>query len=103
MNNTGGSADDRNWKLECDKSGNGYAVIRFLPAPDGEDLPFVNYTVMPSKVLAVGTLKILLQLLERKILFLSTILLYGTMELMQEKKLHVRQNANLLILVTSML
>jgi len=30
------------WKLECDKSGNGYAVIRFLPAPDGEDLPFVK-------------------------------------------------------------
>ena len=29
-----------NWK--CDKSGNGYAVIRFLPAPNGEDLPFVK-------------------------------------------------------------
>ena len=42
MNNTGGSSDDRLWKLECDKSGNGYAVIRFLPAPDGEDLPFVK-------------------------------------------------------------
>ena len=22
-----------------DKSGNGYAVIRFLPAPEGEDMP----------------------------------------------------------------
>ena len=42
MNNTGGSGDDRLWKLEVDKSGNGYAVIRFLPAPDGEDLPFVK-------------------------------------------------------------
>ena len=42
MNNTGGSGDDRLWKLECDKSGNGYAVIRFLPAPEGEDLPFVK-------------------------------------------------------------
>ena len=43
MNNNGGSSgDDRLWKLECDKSGNGYAVIRFLPAPDGEDLPFVK-------------------------------------------------------------
>ena len=41
-NNGGGSSDDRLWKLECDKSGNGYAVIRFLPAPDGEDLPFVK-------------------------------------------------------------
>jgi hypothetical protein len=42
MNNSGSSSDDRVWKLECDKSGNGYAVIRFLPAPDGEDLPFVK-------------------------------------------------------------
>ncbi len=43
MNNNGGSSsDERLWKLECDKSGNGYAVIRFLPAPDGEDLPFVK-------------------------------------------------------------
>ena len=43
MNNTGGSnTDDRLWKPEMDKSGNGYAVIRFLPAPDGEDLPWVK-------------------------------------------------------------
>jgi hypothetical protein len=42
MNNNASSGDDRIWKLECDKSGNGYAVIRFLPAPDGEDLPFVK-------------------------------------------------------------
>ena len=43
MNNNGSSSgDDRLWKLECDKSGNGYAVIRFLPAPEGEDLPFVK-------------------------------------------------------------
>ena len=28
--------DDRLWKPELDKSGNGYAVIRFLPACDGE-------------------------------------------------------------------
>lgn len=42
MNTTSGSSDDRLWKLDVDKSGNGYAVIRFLPAPDGEDLPFVK-------------------------------------------------------------
>ena len=42
MNNSTSSGDDRVWKLECDKSGNGYAVIRFLPAPNGEDLPFVK-------------------------------------------------------------
>ena len=40
MNNAGSSGDERLWKLECDKGGNGYAVIRFLPAPEGEDLPF---------------------------------------------------------------
>ena len=43
MNNAGGSnGDDGYWKLECDKAQNGYAVIRFLPAPDGEDMPFVK-------------------------------------------------------------
>jgi len=36
------SGDDRLWKPEVDKSGNGYAVLRFLPAPDGEDLPWVK-------------------------------------------------------------
>ena len=42
MNNTSPGADERYWKLECDKAQNGYAVIRFLPAPDGEDMPFVK-------------------------------------------------------------
>ena len=34
--------DERLWKPELDKSGNGYAVIRFLPAPDGEDMPWAK-------------------------------------------------------------
>ena len=34
--------DERLWKPTMDKSGNGYAVIRFLPAPNGEDLPWVK-------------------------------------------------------------
>ena len=42
MNNTSPGADERYWKLECDKAQNGYAVIRFLPAPDSEDMPFVK-------------------------------------------------------------
>ena len=42
MNNNGATGDDRLWKLDVDKSGNGYAVIRFLPPPDKEDLPFVK-------------------------------------------------------------
>ena len=40
--NTFGDVDDRYWKPELDKSGNGYAIIRFLPAPDGEDLPWAR-------------------------------------------------------------
>jgi hypothetical protein len=39
---SGGGADERLWKPVMDKSGNGYAVIRFLPAPNGEDLPWVK-------------------------------------------------------------
>ena len=34
--------DDRFWRPELDKSGNGYAIIRFLPAPEGEDLPWAR-------------------------------------------------------------
>ena len=32
--------DERLWKPELDKSGNGYAVLRFLPAVEGEDMPW---------------------------------------------------------------
>ena len=34
--------DERIWKPVMDKSGNGFAVIRFLPAPEGEDLPWAK-------------------------------------------------------------
>ena len=35
-------ADDRYWQPEVDKAGNGYAVIRFLAPPKGEELPWVR-------------------------------------------------------------
>ena len=34
--------DERMWRPEVDKAGNGFAIIRFLPAPAGEDVPFVR-------------------------------------------------------------
>ena len=34
--------DDRFWRPELDKSSNGFAVIRFLPAPNEEDLPWAR-------------------------------------------------------------
>jgi hypothetical protein len=36
------NSDDRFWSPNVDKAGNGFAVIRFLPAPDGEDLPYIK-------------------------------------------------------------
>jgi hypothetical protein len=35
--------DNRQWKPEVDKAGNGFAVIRFLPAPAGDDYPWTRY------------------------------------------------------------
>ena len=35
--------DDREWKPTVDKAGNGYAVLRFLPAAEGQDTPWVRY------------------------------------------------------------
>ena len=37
-----GTVDERFWKLTTDKAGNGFAIIRFLPASDGEDMPFIK-------------------------------------------------------------
>ena len=42
MNSSSGGADERFWKAELDKTGVGSAVVRFLPAPDGEELPWVK-------------------------------------------------------------
>jgi len=40
--NQSNSRDERLWTCATDKAGNGYAIIRFLPAPGGEDVPFVR-------------------------------------------------------------
>ena len=42
MNTTGSNNDDRLWKPEMGKDGVGSAIIRFLPAPEGEDLPWAK-------------------------------------------------------------
>ena len=42
MSTTYSGADERLWKPTMDKTGVGSAVIRFLPAPDGEDLPWAK-------------------------------------------------------------
>ena len=34
--------DERLWKPVMDKTGNGFAIIRFLPAPEGEELPWAK-------------------------------------------------------------
>ena len=35
--------DERMWIPTRDKAGNGYAIIRFLPPPEGNDLPWARY------------------------------------------------------------
>ena len=35
--------DERIWRVTVDKAGSGSARLRFLSAPDGEDLPWVQY------------------------------------------------------------
>jgi hypothetical protein len=44
MQSSGSKDDfaDKYWKLETDSAGNGYAIIRFLPGPTDDDLPFVK-------------------------------------------------------------
>jgi len=42
MSSTSGGPDERLWRAEMDKTGVGSAVLRFLPAPDGEELPWAK-------------------------------------------------------------
>ena len=42
VSNTNKYQDDRKWRPTVDEQGNGYAVIRFLPATEGQDLPWVR-------------------------------------------------------------
>ena len=42
ISNVARTVDTRFWKPEVDKAGNGYAIIRFLPAPEGESIPYVR-------------------------------------------------------------
>lgn len=42
LNENAKTSDDRFWSPDVDKAGNGYAVLRFLPAPGEEDFPFVR-------------------------------------------------------------
>ena len=41
--------DDKYCKPELDKSGNGYAIVRFLPTPENEEMPWVSYFDMVSR------------------------------------------------------
>jgi hypothetical protein len=47
MNTSSTDKNDKNdemfWKPTVDKAGNGSAIIRFLPAPEGEDVPFIRF------------------------------------------------------------
>lgn len=40
---TYGKDNEKYWKATRDDAGNGFAIIRFLPAPENEDFPFVKY------------------------------------------------------------
>ena len=42
LNDKNSNVDDRIWKPTVDKSGNGYAIIRFLPEPEGCELPWTR-------------------------------------------------------------
>ena len=42
MTSGGRKVDERFWKPQVDKSGNGFAVIRFLPETEGNELPWAQ-------------------------------------------------------------
>ena len=49
--------DDRLWKPELDKTGNGYAVFRFLPAVKDEDFFHNSISQLRCYIKVVGILR----------------------------------------------
>ena len=57
LNEKGNNTDERLWKPAVDKAGNGYAVIRFLPAHAIVNCHGLKFGVTLSKEQAVGILR----------------------------------------------
>ena len=55
LNDKGSNVDERIWKPSVDKSGNGYAIIRFLQSQKVLSYLGQEYTLMHFKGLVVGT------------------------------------------------
>ena len=48
LNDKNSNVDERIWKPVVDKSGNGYAIIRFLPEPEGCDPVSYTHLTLPT-------------------------------------------------------
>ena len=86
-----------------DKSGVGSAVIRFLPAPEGEDLPWVKLYSHAFQGPGGWYIENSLTTLGQKILFLSTTVNSGTAETIRIRKLFASKSVNCNIMPTSTL
>ena len=102
MNNNSSGGDDRLWKPEMDKTGNGYAVIRFLPAPDGEDLPWIKMYSHGFQGPGGWYIENSLTTIGQKIPSPSTTVLSGTAAATKIKRLYANKSANCPITATSM-
>ena len=59
LSNNNSNVDERIWKPGLDSSGSGYAVIRFLPPAEGEELPWAKVYSHAFQGPGVGISKIL--------------------------------------------
>ena len=91
-------ADDRFWKPELDKSGNGYAVFRFLPAVKGEDLPWARLWSHAFQGPGGWFIENSLTTLNKNVLLVNQIVYYGIQVLRQIKRLQEREKENYLTL-----
>ena len=85
--------DDRLWKPTVDKMGNGYAVLRFLPAAEGQALPWVRYFDHGFQGPGGWYIEKSLTLLTNRILYPNTTQHYGTTVLKRVRHLLVNRNA----------
>ena len=94
--------DERFWKPELDKTGNGYAVLRFLPAPDGEDLPWAKvWSHAFQGPTGQWYIENSLTTLNQKDLYQKPIQFFGTQETRQIKNSQEKEKGNLITIQMS--
>ena len=88
------------WKPTVDDNGNGFAVIRFLPAAEGQELPWVNTSTTSSKATGQWYVEKSLTTMNQNDPVMNIIHVFGTVDMMRTRRPLVNRNVDYTMCLT---